>query len=345
MRTRFLCECRFVHHFPHVPKNSEVKCFCFQPVVLTSSCNIPLRRYFLSQLSAFVGDVEEVLTAAKPDAIVLELCESRLASLRKMIRHSSPDKRLSTTVVKGRSKRTFAQISRTFKGIPQALLAVFLDTAYKLQIISGLDPGIEFLHPIRDYPPSRVFCGDAPASETIHRLYRVFVTPLQSIRRSLDAIQSLFARVFQPPHGGVNFPAVLLLDLRRLRELAQLTLSAVLVGLGLVFLGNAASMAFETAAVTSQVSQASPVPLSTFTFWGLMHNVAQFLFMSYVIVSSINFFKVLILDRDAIIADRIVETTWRQAVTLRRPITVCAVVGLLHVNGILQQLQDIKHDE
>lgn len=286
-----------------------------------------------------------MLTATNPDAIVLELCESRLASLRKMIRHSMPNKRLSTTVVEGRPKRTFAQISHTFKGIPQALLAVFLDTAYKLQIISGLDPGIEFLHPIRDYPSSKIFCGDAPASETIHRLYRVFVTPLQSIRTSLKAVRSLIARILQPPLGGVNFPAVMFLDLRRLRELAQLTLSAVLVGLGLVFLGNAASMAFEAAAVTSQISQISPGTTSTSLFWDLLQIVAQFVFLSYVVVSMLNFFKVLILDRDAIIADRIVETTWSQAVTLRRPITVCAVVGLLHVNGILQQLQDIKHDE
>lgn len=261
-----------------------------------------------------------------------------------MVRHIEPNKRLSTTVVKGRSKRTFSQISQTFKGIPQALLAIFLDAAYKLQIVSGLDPGIEFLHPIRDYPPSTIFCGDAPASETVHRLYRVFVTPFQSIRASLSAMHTMIRRFFQPPHGCVNFPAVLFFDPRRLRELTQLALSAAFVGLGFVLLGNVTAMAFETAA-TTQISPVVSNVTSNSPVWDVMQNIAQLFVLVYILVSVLNFFKVLILDRDAIIADSIIETTWRQAVTLRRPITVCAVVGLLHVNGILQQLQDTKHDE
>lgn len=255
------------------------------------------------------------------------------------------DKRLSTTYVEGRPKRTFSQIAQTFKGVPQALLAVLLDMAYKLQVLSGLDPGVEFAHPIRTYHPSTIFCGDAPASETIQRLYRVFVTPLQSVHSSLDAVKTLFARVFRPPYGGINFPAVIFLDYRRLREFAQLTFSTALIGLSLVLLGSAASFAFESALATNSIPKVTTTFTSSLSLFDLIREIGQIFSLCYVIVSTLNFLKVLILDRDSIIADRIVEITWRQACIQRRPITVCAVVGLLHVNGILQLLQDGQHEE
>lgn len=296
--------------------------------------------------------MENVLTATSPDAIVLELCEGRLESLRSAISNMAPNTRLSTSL-NNRRKRTFAQITKTFRGVPQAILAVLLDGAYKLQVLSGLDPGIEFVHPIRDYKASYIVCGDAPARDTVEALYRVFVTPLHSARTCIHAIRAIIDRTLFPPVHGVNLFAVLFQDGRRSRELFRLTVLASVVGTMLFAVTSAATFAIDATQIanmytqsiailpTTSATSALPAPyVNSMTMaWATLNALFQTVGIGYMAISLLQFLKVLIADRDAIIADKIVNTMHEQLERQEGPVTICAVVGLLHVNGILQTLE------
>lgn len=279
-----------------------------------------------------------MLSATSPDAVVLELCEPRLMTLQKSARKKRPNEPLSIHL-KSRNKRSFRQIAETFHGVPQAILAVALDSVYKLQALSGLDPGIEFIAPICNYPSSLLVCGDAPARDTIHNLYRVFISPLQSLRVTLSTIIAMFYRVVWPPQGGVNFAAVIF-DPVRMRELARLVISASILGVVIYFLGNATALAIEASPVASALT--SP---TTDGLWSVVESILHALMGTYFFVSSLHFLKVLIIDRDYIISNSILDTVKRQSLNRGRPVTVCAVVGLLHVNGILSALREHRNDE
>lgn len=260
---------------------------------------------------------------------ILELCEARLKSLK-----SSIDKDFDES--RGTSRRrTFKQISNTFGGAGPAVVAFFLETVYKLQILSGVKPGVEFSEPIRRSSSWKLVCGDAPARDTVRELYNVFKKPLRSLRDSLSSIDDLIGRVIFPPDGGVNMPRIFLTEPRRLRELARLTLPALLISGAVSLAGNAGALALESAPAMSILNEGYPASLLQ-----LLLSVGQTLVVSYVIVSTLHFMKVLIADRDRILTRSILETASELQATRRTPVVVCAVVGLLHVNGIVRQIQE-----
>lgn len=276
--------------------------------------------------------MQHVLTTASPDTVVLELCESRLETLRKTVFSRKPNERL--VIHSGNTKKpAFRQIVRKFKGGPQAILAILLEGAYKLQVFSGLDPGIEFDPPIRNYYPSNVVCGDAPALDTIQRLYRVFLMPLKSVYVSWNTAGSIFQRVFLPPKGGVNLLTILFNPVR-VRELSRLVFSAAVVGFSIFALGNVASFAVRASPVVFTIP-----PTQKSEIWSAVHITIESLFALYIVTTSLHFLKVLIIDRDAIITKSLIDTVRQQSGERNRPVTVCAVVGLLHVNGILSELR------
>lgn len=234
------------------------------------------------------------------------------------------------------------------------MLAVLLDGAYKLQVLSGLDPGIEFVHPIRDYKASHLVCGDAPARDTVDALYRVFVTPLHSARTCLNAIRVILERTLFPPVNGVNLFAVLFQDGRRTRELFRLTLLASAIGAMLFVVTSAATFALDASQIANMYTQSiailpttsatsgipAPSADSLTTAWAIANALFQTVGIGYIAITLLQFLKVLIADRDAIIADNIVNTMHEQLERQQAPVTICAVVGLLHVNGILQAIQN-----
>lgn len=260
---------------------------------------------------------------------VLELCEARLTSLKASIEKDFDES-------KGMSRRrTFKQISNTFGGAGPAVVAFFLEAVYKLQVISGVKPGVEFSEPIKRASSWKLVCGDAPARDTVRELYNVFTKPLRSLRDSRSSIDDLIGRVIFPPKGGVNMSRMFLTEPRRLRELARLTLPALLISGALSLAGNAGALALESAPAMSMLNEGYSASLLQLFF-----SMGQTVVISYVIVSTLHFMKVLIADRDRILARSILETASELQATRRTPVVVCAVVGLLHVNGIVKQIQE-----
>lgn len=230
-----------------------------------------------------------------------------------------------------RKGRTFKEISRTFRGVPQAILALLLDGAYKLQVLSGLDPGQEFANPIRNYPAAKLVCGDDPASHTVNRLYRVFISPLTSMRVSVDAFTAMFRRVLLPPKGGINLIRVLL-EPMRLQELGRLLLAASAVGMILFAFGSATAVAIDATPFA--------VPQNFHSVMSAVDLAVQSAISLYFLVSILHFLKVLIIDRDVVIADSISSAMSKSENEKQQAVKICAVVGLLHVNGVLQELNE-----
>lgn len=285
---------------------------------------------------------------------MLELCEPRLSSLRKSVLRTAIDSPLhlhlqfAKNSPKNQKPRTFKQMTRTFRGVPQAILALILDGAYRLQVYSGLDPGIEFAYPIRTFAANKLVCGDDPARDTVGKLYQVFVSPLKSITVANMSLRGMFKRVVLPPDGGVTFWKVLT-EGKRIRELGRLVLTASCVGFFIFLVGSMTAFAFEmqdaVVALNDKIS-VNGTGVGVTSGFGLSElfqltgNVLQAMMMAYVSVSTLHFLKVLIIDRDLVIAKNIEDTLSRYSRDKRAPVIVCAVVGLLHVNGILENLRE-----
>lgn len=263
---------------------------------------------------------------------VLELCDSRLRTLRSSLSQLNKFEPVSKVLQSGK-KQSFAQISKTFGGAGPAVIALFLDTIYRLQVFSGVDPGIEFAEPIRRYESNRVICGDAPANETVRRLFDVFSSPFQSVATCWSAITDIIERVVFPPVGGINMAAVFLSDSSRVLELVQLMIPASVVAVVLTLVGNAGALALEGTPVITELSQAT-----TGAAFTVLWTVFQTLSLIYIFVSTLRFMKVLIADRDRILTQNILLTAAKMRNENEGPVTICAVVGLLHVNGILKLL-------
>lgn len=260
---------------------------------------------------------------------MLELCETRLKSLKQLMRKEFEDP------LERPKPRTFKQVSKTFGGTGPAIVAFVLESVYKLQILSGVQPGSEFYEPIRRAASWKLVCGDAPAKDTVRKLYGVFSNPLRSLRDSLSSIEDIVSRLILPPKEGVSMPRLFLTEPRRAFELVQLTFPALVISAALGLAGNAGALALDSAPSLSVLFEgyaATWIPIVT--------SVGQTFLMSYIIVSTLRFMKVLIADRDRVLAQSIMDTASELQSSRKRPVVVCAVVGLLHVNGIVRQIQE-----
>lgn len=225
-------------------------------------------------------------------------------------------------------------MAQLFGGGGPALVALALEMSYKLQVLAGVTPGIEFSYAIASPSRWEVICGDAPARDTVANLYRVFESPMRSLLDSRSSINSLITRVLFPPTNGVNIPKIFLSEPRRMQELARLTLPAVIISCALGLASTAGASVLEATPVAAAISQGyatSALPL--------LVAVGQTLAVSYLIVSTLRFLKVLVADRDRILAQSILDTVAKKGLDGQQPRIVCAVVGLLHVNGIVRHIQ------
>lgn len=269
-----------------------------------------------------------------------------MATLRNLLRNTAPGTRISASMRAALKNRTFSQVRETFNGTPQAILATVLESAYALQTFSGLDPGIEFAYPLRSLNSSQLICGDAPAQHTVQGLYRAFTSPLTSIRLARSAAHEIFHHVIRRPPGGVNSLAIVLTEPGRLAEIFRLFVPTALVTLALttlvsVIVGIAAHLLESTSVVSTLAAQTSAS--ASPTAWGLLAIASQVMFITYFSVSLLHFMKVLVSDRDIILAQSILDTAAYYSQLRKRSVTVVAVVGLLHVNGILRVLEKVEN--
>lgn len=269
---------------------------------------------------------------------ILELCESRLNALEKVVSETSAKNEPLSKGFATRKRQSFSQLASTFGGLGPAVVAFVLDGVYRLQTFAGVDPGIEFAEPIRRYEASRIVCGDAPARDTVKRLFDSFISPVRSVKGFWSSIHDLVTRVVFPPEGGINMAMLLISDMARLLELARLLLPVTVISTLISVVGNAGAAALDAAPGISGV-----VPLTYGPSGSLIPALwmaAQVIGSAYLLVSTIRFMKVLISDRDRVLARSIIDTAARMSQEGEGNVTLCAVVGLLHTNGILRLLQD-----
>jgi hypothetical protein len=307
-----------------------------------------------SQKSA--QDVADVMKAAggHPDALVLELCPQRLTWLMKSIREEDNEASRSasdlgaTAAFKGMSSRwpSLRKLMVKFGGVGPALVAYALSAVYNIQRLTGTDPGVEFKTALRSIclkdstGSCLLVCGDAPATDTIRSLFAAFL-PQRALLSLPSALWSTAETLVASTKGGVNIPFVLFEGAgARLRELGRvfIPISGIFYLIGLVGASGAAQL-HEGLVVTGAAAGRhawSDILSSLLALLGTSLQV-------YLFIASFAFIQVLISERDAVLAKSIQKAASELAnirnTSTGRASVIVAVVGLMHVNGVLRHLR------
>jgi hypothetical protein len=309
-----------------------------------------------SQKSA--QDVADVIKAAggHPDALVLELCPQRLTWLMKsMLEEDSEASRTRSAANSGAALASKRMTSRwpslrklmvKFGGVGPALVAYALSAVYNIQRLTGTDPGVEFKTALRcirvedSVESCLVVCGDAPASDTIRSLFGAFL-PQRALLSLPGALWSTAETLAASTKGGVNIPFVLLEGAgARLRELGRvfIPISGIFYLIGLVGASGAAQL-HDGLAVTG----AATGSLAWSDMLGSLLALLGTSIQVYIFIASFAFIQVLISERDAVLAKSIRKAASDLAnfgnPSTGRASVIVAVVGLMHVNGVLRNLK------
>lgn len=307
-----------------------------------------LKRTMNTQSSTTNSDDNNVMNNPPKSTIISDKASYQAYSnAMRTYKQSQPNTRTSSN-----NKRTpFKRMVQTFGGVGPALLAYGLNFIYGLQKTIGVDPGTEFKTALRCVAPMHdncvVVCGDAKATDTINSLVRT-LDPIRTLYHMPWTISSLARRFLWPMknHGAVSVPRVLWDGAgSRVREF--LRVFAPLFA-GLYFVGLLAPMAF-LGLGSSTILSALGGPWHTIipsvtdaaqavaSAWPVMESLISL----YVTLSTLRFIHVLITERDAVIGRSIRDTArtlYGAQRSSREDVVIVAVVGLLHVNGILQWL-------
>lgn len=114
-----------------------------------------------------------------------------------------------------------------------------------------------------------------------------------------------------------------------MRELVRILGPVGAVGIVVGLVGNAAAAVLEGGVVGSR---------GVMSGWEIMGQVGAAL---YVTVSALRFIRVLVGERDAVMAQKVLECAREGG----KGSVVCVVVGLLHVNGIVRLIHDALDKE
>jgi len=280
-------------------------------------------------------DVSTLISSVGPDVVVLELCAGRLRSLKKSMRDGTP---------RNRQVKSLGEMVKQFGGLGPALLGGSLSLIYTFQSWLGGDPGLEFKAALDSASPfgSTVVCGDMKATRTVRRLFGVIFRPVKSLRNFPRIFRLAAESVLFLPDNAISIPKVLL-DVRRVPEVVRVFLplfaavSVLSTGLG-VAATEVGDRVLLSPLLFSAVSGVNFEPiLSTLSY-------LQPVFSAYSIITFLSFFKVLVADRDKILAKSIrasaVEAAASGADTSTdNEVVVVAVLGLMHLNGIIRLLE------
>jgi pheromone shutdown protein TraB len=285
--------------------------------------------------AASAADVTAVLTATNPNAVVVELCPDRLTSLQTAM-EASPGPTQHRQQRKS-SREKWAKLQETFGGKGPAALAFVLTGMYGVQRRAGVDPGCEFKAALAA-ARCPVICGDANATDTVSALFRSISRPLANLA-DLIRIPPRFRSI---PLGGVFVPRVLLAARAcRIREFAGVFAP----------IGTAVYVLATAVAVAAQDLVPEAASLSVTGAIGIAYSCAQNVLLVYMLLSISAFLRVLVGDRDRVLARAVLDT----ALDLRREqressnhdsatddgeLLIVCVVGLLHVNGIIRYVSD-----
>lgn len=282
-----------------------------------------------SKVSA--DDVRATLSAAPPGVVVLELCDARLRSLRRDMRRQAGE---SVPVSPGENAyyangqtnpvEAFRASAARFGGAGPALLAFALTGVYRLQRAAGIDPGAEFKTAIRiaDAGGGGVVCGDSSATDTVRNLSRVFLRPGPAARRAGASVVGLVERLVHPPDSGIRMFRVLR-EGRRAKELLRIVAPLF----GVVTLLSAAGSS-GAAGIEESILAGAGLAAGAVDAIGVGKKVVDLWVTSYLIVSSLEFFRVLIEERDRVLAGSILRAA-REVEEKGEGGSVVAVLGMM----------------
>lgn len=301
--------------------------------------------------AASAADAAAVITAAQPDALVLELCRRRLETLEAAMRQDAegdPNCRGKVGGKLGKDERqkrkpSFSRMRTTFGGVGPAVVALLLNAVYDVQRRAGVDPGVEFkssLRAARGVPRNcRVVCGDADARDTVRALSRTVVHPLRALREVPAGIRFLLRQAFAVPAGGVNILRVLTESQgKRVREFVRVFFPLVCATYVAAFVTANGLGSLQDHFLGTPSSASAVVGREGFNFFSLAGPVSQALLVSYLAIVTLSFVYVLIDERDRILARSIRQAAAELAESGAVEPVIVAVVGLLHVNGCLRYL-------
>lgn len=283
--------------------------------------------------AASAADASLIVSSASPSALVLELCPDRLATLRKMML-VSPSRLPSST--------TFSSLKKTFGGAGPAAMAVVLNGLYDLQRINGVVPGVEFADAILAadnlIAPPTVIAGDTDAKVTVRALATAVSSPLSSLSCIPAALRFLGQQLAPPPPGGISVAAALAAGFgMRVREFA-----AVFLPLMAVFYACAAAAGVVVGGVKDGYVQASSAAVGEVV--AVAAAAAQGACVLFLFLTSLTVIYVLVDARDRVLAEAVRQAVKDVKEEAGSAPVVVAVVGLLHVNGILRYLESVRVD-
>lgn len=279
-------------------------------------------------------DVRTVIDAVLPDSVVLELCPGRLRALKKSAANGGR-----------RRVESLGDMVKQFGGLGPALLGGSLSLIYTFQSWLGGDPGLEFKAALTAPAPhgSSIVCGDMKATRTVRRLFGVIFRPVRSLLNSPECFKLIADSVLFPPDNAISIPKVLL-DVRRLPEVFRVfiplfaSISLLSTGLGVA------------ATDLSDRLLLSPLLFGAATSYNIIFEpilallaVLQPIFSAYTVVTFLSLFKVLVADRDKILANSIRKAAAAvsdgNTSTEKKEVVIVAVLGLMHLNGIIRRLE------
>jgi len=295
------------------------------------------------QSAADVEKVFELTQHASHTSVVLELCDQRLKTLRAPVVSDSKKNR--------NHKLPLNKHIRNFGGIGPGILAFILSSFYRIHTAIGLEPGIEFRAAVeyaKSRPNSVLICGDATAVQTIRRLYSS-MSPATIFSGLPEAISRLFPYFFgsrqNSKHERVNFFQILS-EKKRVQEMSVLLLPVFLFSVLFIQIGSGIFEILTSSMINTTHAQASPDTLYPSEDYIFLMNISENIGVAFIVLLSciwvIRFFDEIVIHRDLILYESIqneiqsITRSRNQAnITIESPVVI-AVVGLLHVNGIVQ---------
>jgi len=307
-------------------------------------------------------DVEELVGAVQPSAVVVELCNARYKTLREDMLAEEKPEQASDNKEENRPQPnplvSWVQgVAKTYqkKGPASAILAAAISFVYLLQSLSRFDPGVEFKTAVTAAESSKaeIVLGDQDVYETLDSLGKGFRPPTRKvllqepnylIATAIEDFKLLLMSVFGPTDvtypQKLNVPLVICQNRRLLVDLIFLLAPALILVFGLTdgvsLLMNPDLLS--AGALPSSIEAATSVPAAADSArTDLLDAICEDIITVGALVFTSRFFRLVIAERDAYLASSIKDACQRHP---GKP--VVAVLGLLHCNGVAENLRKME---
>ena len=236
---------------------------------------------------------------------------------------------------KKRKRLTFKKAVERFGGVGPAMLALGLLSISGMQKTLGLDPGREFKVGIRKAEENYacIVCGDSDGNTTVKKLAQSLGPRCLKSGSGviLKFLETVFGGELRFPRGRVRFERILR-DWKRITEL--LWIVGPVLGFSYFFVGGLSLLnRLQHRDGVGEVQEGGAGGMLGGFHLPILMDVLP---ITWMILSAASFIEALLIERDKVLARNIEETCRIHGGRGRK---VVAVVGLLHVNGILRILE------